>query len=256
MMTHKESYDAIFFEPLFAIEDRHFWFLTRNKVIFSMLNLVTRNLSPHFSMLEVGCGTGNVLHSLSQSFPEAFIGGIDLFSEGLNYARKRGCESLAQADIAHLPFSHSFDVVGIFDVLEHLPDEEFVLRRLQNILKPDGRLLITVPALPVLWSYFDVAAHHCRRYTKKSLQSVLLQAGYHVEFISYFMMSIVPLVWAQRAFSKFARQSGEDQVVDDLQIIPGLNGGLRALLSLESQIVRHQGHLPIGTSLMAIVTPK
>ena len=83
------SYDRAYFEPLFAIEDRHFWFRTRNKVIATVVSQITANLVPGYRVLEVGCGTANVLRVLEQACPHGMVMGMDLFSEGLQYARRR-----------------------------------------------------------------------------------------------------------------------------------------------------------------------
>lgn len=253
-MIEREGYDAHFFEPLFAIEDRHFWFRIRNEVIVAMLSHTAKSLPPRFSMLEAGCGTGNVLRAMSEAFPQALITGMDLFSDGLRFAAKRGSKTLVQADITSMPFASHFNVIGLFDVLEHLPDEQSVLVNLASILRRDGRLLVTVPALPSLWSYFDVASHHCRRYTRETLSAALLQAGYRVEFISYYMMSLVPLVWTLRILSRSSVDSADthSQALNELQVTPGLNGVLYALLKLESQFVMKRHPLPIGTSLVAV----
>src|SRR5205807_25061 len=98
----------------------------------------------------------------------------------------------------HAPFLDSFDMLGLFDVLEHLEDDCAVLKALRSLLSPAGSLLITVPASRALWSYFDVSAHHCRRYDVAELREKLTASGYEVEFITPYMASIFPLVYAGR----------------------------------------------------------
>ncbi len=255
-MAEHDSYDSVFFEPLFAIEDRHFWFRSRNRVIAALFENAVRGLPDTCRVLEVGCGTGNVLRVLSQTCPQATVVGMDLFPDGLMFAKRRGCRMLVQGDVHHAPLRSEFDIVGMFDVLEHLPDDRTVLSDLHSLLKPGGRLLLTVPALPALWSYFDEAAHHCRRYVLKELKEKLVETGYEVEFASYYMMSIFPFVWLQRAFVSATKRSDTasnvTQTLQDLKITRGLNGVLTFVLLQEARFVAHYRKLPIGTSLVAV----
>ncbi|HYN88796.1 MAG TPA: class I SAM-dependent methyltransferase, partial [Ardenticatenaceae bacterium] len=153
-------YDPQHFAPLFAIEDRHFWFRSRNRVIAAVARQLTADLNARYRVLEVGCGTGNVLRVLERVCARGTVMGMDLFAEGLSYARARTTCTLLQGDMRRPPFDAEFDLIGLFDVLEHLPDDVQVLRDLYAMLAPGGRLLMTVPAGPSLWSYFDEASGH------------------------------------------------------------------------------------------------
>jgi len=83
------SYDADFFTPLFAVEDRHFWFRSRNTVISALVENEVRRLPAGYRVLEVGCGTGNVLRELGKVCKNGQVIGMDLFIEGLEYAQRR-----------------------------------------------------------------------------------------------------------------------------------------------------------------------
>src|SRR5690349_10563409 len=83
------SYEPAYFAQLFAIEDRHFWFRARNRVLGRLVAGLTRGLPPGYRVLEVGCGTGTVLHTLEQACPAGTVIGMDLFAEGLAFARRR-----------------------------------------------------------------------------------------------------------------------------------------------------------------------
>jgi SAM-dependent methyltransferase len=249
------SYDADFFTPLFAVEDRHFWFRSRNQVISALVENEVHRLPAGYRVLEVGCGTGNVLRELGKVCINGQVIGMDLFIEGLEYARRRVGQGLVQGDMHAPPFGRKFNLVGLFDVLEHLPDDRCVLDDLYAMLEPGGLLFLTVPAFPSLWSYFDEASHHVRRYRLEELQSRLEQAGFKVETTSYYMMSIFPLVWAQRKLVPRrlqAMQDAHDRTVDDLKIVPVANQVLVALLGLEARWLKSGRRLPFGTSLLAL----
>ena len=117
------SYDRCWFAPIAKVEARHFWFRTRNKVIATVVSQITANLAPGYRVLEVGCGTGNVLRVLEQACPHGMVIGMDMFAEGLYYARQRTSCPLIQGDINKPPFAKQFDLICLFDVLEHLPDD-------------------------------------------------------------------------------------------------------------------------------------
>lgn len=253
------SYDPTYFKRLFAVEDRHFWFRARNRVILTLVRQITAGLPPGYRVLEVGCGTGNVLRVLEQACPDGVVVGMDLFAEGLQYARQRTSCFLLQGDIHAPPFGTRFDLIGLFDLLEHLPDDMKVLRNVHAILAPQGTLLLTVPAYPSLWSYFDKASHHCRRYALTELKSKLIHAGYRVEFITHYMASIFPLAWLGRRLATLTnqRRAGRagrtrDLATRELRVMPLVNGLLALVLAQEARVIAGRHRLPVGTSLLAI----
>ncbi len=185
---------------------------------------------------------------------------MDLFIDGLHFARRRVDCGLVQGDLHTPPFREAFSLVGMFDVLEHMPDDHLVLTDLRKMLADDGRLVITVPAYPSLWSYFDVAAKHARRYTQESLRAVLEATGYEVQQVSYFMALSFPLVWLTRRLAKNdplpEAEALDERVVSELRIVPVVNGLAAAALSLEARWVGTGHQLPFGTSLMAVARKK
>ncbi len=147
----------------------------------------------------------------------------------------------------------------MFDVLEHVPGDVAALRDIRELIESRGALLLTVPAHSSLWSYFDQASRHCRRYERAELQSKLEEAGYVVEYLSECMSAIYPLLWAHRRLvGLFAGKGGPEQadlrvlVSRELRIVPVLNGLLTWVLSAEANWVARGRRLPAGTSLLAI----
>ncbi|MBZ5676521.1 MAG: class I SAM-dependent methyltransferase [Acidobacteriia bacterium] len=117
------GYDPSFYELLYAAEDQHFWFRSRNAVIAAMVSQAVAGLAPGYRVLELGCGNGNVTRLLQATCSEGLVIGMDLFGEGLRNARRRGVTQLVQADVNRAPFQKKFQVIGMFDVLEHIPDD-------------------------------------------------------------------------------------------------------------------------------------
>lgn len=249
------GYDPSSFETLFAIEDRHFWFRARNQVIAALARQVVAPLSPGYRVLEMGCGDGNVLRVLERACPSGTVVGMDLYGEGLRYARKRTSCPLVKGDVRLSPFGKTFQLIGLFDVLEHIPDDNRLLRDLWGLLDNGAALLLTVPASESLWSYVDELAGHCRRYEPGDLRSKLEAAGFVVEYITPYMASTLPLMWLSRRSKAGTAAETPDALRSakrELRVIPVINGILAWVLSWEARWLATRRLLPFGSSLVAI----
>jgi SAM-dependent methyltransferase len=261
-MTDQKTFEPNDFPLLFEIEDRHFWFQARNKIITAFVKDLIKTFPDKYRVLEVGCGTGNVLRYLEKTCTDGMVVGMELFAEGLQYARTRVQCPLIQGDMMMPPFGVKFHLVGLFDVLEHLPEDTRVLEALHQMLEPGGVLMLTVPAHMSLWSYFDEASFHQRRYEKRDLRAKLMAAGYEIVHLTYYMTTLFPLVWSgRRAAALRERSSGKGEITservqkmaeDELKITPGVNGVLSAVLSVERQMILNRWPMPFGTSLLAV----
>ena len=250
----RDGYDPSAFPKLASIEDRHFWFRFRNRLLLSVIGDLAEPLPDGFRMLEAGCGNGNVLRFLSRTIRRGTVIGIDLFEEGLRLARQRSDAALVRGDVHASPFQCQFEIIGAFDVIEHLHDDHQALRDFHRLLSDDGFLLLTVPGHMALWSYFDTAAGHYRRYSHGELRETLERCGFQVEFMTEFMMVLYPILWIGRRLSAWLRgaQVAEAESLGDFRVIPGLNPLLLWMLSWELPLIRRRVHLPFGSSLLAI----
>ena len=245
--TVVQHYDPGYYQDLAEAERSHFWFVYRNRVIDWCARRFVR--APVRRALEVGCGTGNVLRVLQRVWPDARIIGMELFEDGLRFARARSSAALVCGRVEQMPFAASFDVVGMFDVLEHIPDDVTALKHIHERMHGQSRLLVTVPASPGLWSDFDVRAGHVRRYDRSSLARTLSQGGFHLEYVTPFMLPLVPLVWLHR---RARSSSARDVIRDELKINPLVNAVCGAALSVEFSWLRGGAGLFTGTSLLAV----
>lgn len=248
------GYDPVHFARLAEIEERHFWFTARRRLIQSLVAGLAEPLPAGYRVLEVGCGTGNVLSALQQACRRGKVFGMDRFLEGLLFAGRRGCPRLLQGDAHQPPFGEPFDIIGAFDVIEHLREDERVLSDLHSMLSPRGHLVVTVPAHQWLWSDFDDLSHHQRRYSHAELERKLRRAGFARVFVSPFMMSILPLVWLHRKLPAGASRREGNVIQAETRIVPVLNGVLGAVLSMEGRAVERGWRLPFGSSLVAVAS--
>ncbi|MEO7716505.1 MAG: class I SAM-dependent methyltransferase [Capsulimonas sp.] len=259
----RQSYDPDHFAPLFEAEDRHFWFRSRNTIISALTEQIVAPLGEGYRVLEVGCGTGNVLRRLSSVCTGGSVIGMDLFIEGLAFARTRTSAPLVQGDVYHSPFSAEFDMIGLFDVVEHIEDDGRVFNSLYGLLKPGGSLFVTVPAHMSLWSYFDTASHHCRRYEIPELTERLAQAGFEIEYVTEFMTALYPLVWLGRRMAamirgdkKITAEDAHQMSVNELRIVPLVNDLLTWALQGDVKRIKGRHQLSRGTSILALARKK
>ncbi|MEO7134082.1 MAG: class I SAM-dependent methyltransferase [Vicinamibacterales bacterium] len=258
-MTRAGGYNPDFYSPLFDAEDRHFWFRSRNCVLEQIIAAETAPFADGFRVLEVGCGTGYVLRMLHETCRRGCVIGMDLFADGLVLAKQRSAAPVVRGTIEAAPFALPFDLIGLFDTLEHIDDDAAVLDNLRKLLRSGGVLCVTVPAYEELWSDFDVESQHCRRYSPEVLYARLRKAGFTIDYLTPFMATLYPLARIGRLWSDARRRrnrdggtDGKSAVVDQLRIRPGINGMLTLLLAQEARLIAARKQLPIGTSLLAV----
>jgi SAM-dependent methyltransferase len=252
MTRERGGFDPDYFTQLARAEDHHFWFTSRNDLLARILAPIAAALPPHARVLEIGTGTGNTLRVLERAGGGARVVGVDAFVEGLRLARTRSNAALVCGSVDRLPLRGPFHLAAAFDVIEHVADEHGALCATRSVLAPGARLVVTVPAFQHLWSAFDEAAHHCRRYERPQLQAALERAGFRVDRLTFFMAALYPLVRARRWFGG----SGERAIARELRVVPGLNAALRAILGVEARAVAAGAQPPFGTSLLAIATAR
>ncbi len=203
------------------------------------------------SFLEIGCGTGFVLSGIHRRFPHHTLAGCEIFMEGLGFARARCPDvDLFQIDARRVPFDDEFDVVGAFDVLEHIEEDQTVLCQMFRAVKAGGGLLLTVPQHRFLWSAIDDYSFHRRRYARNELVSKVQRAGFRIRRVTSFVTLLLPLLLVSRL-----RRSGKSVALDpvaELRIHPLLNGALEEVLDFERRCIQMGVSFPFGGSLLLV----
>lgn len=188
------SYPADQNAACFRIEDGSFWFTHRNRCIVT----AARRFPPDGFILDVGGGNGVVAQALIDAGYETA-----LLEPGVVGARNakagRRLPTVINATITEAAIrAGSVPNVGLFDVLEHIEDDQSFVRQLCEILRPGGLMYVTVPAFNWLWSMSDVDAMHYRRYTRRSFTNVLA-GSFEVLYSTYLFERLVPLSMLVRA---------------------------------------------------------
>jgi SAM-dependent methyltransferase len=173
-----------------------------------------------------------------------------MFIEGLLPASRRLARSqLIQMDILNPAIKTRFDVVGMFDVLEHIDDDDQALVKLLDLLKPGGGAIITVPQHPFLWSASDNVACHKRRYSRKDLFEKLSEAGFKTLRIASFISFLLPFLLLSRWKAKVG---DENPILREFTIPHNFNVAFAKICDLELLLMKKGLTMPFGGSLVAI----
>ena len=167
-------------DACFAVEDSSFWFRHRNACLLELL----KSYPPSGTFFDVGGGNGFVAQAIQNAGLDVVL--VEPGPAGVRNAPKRGIRYIIHGTLEDAQFRPAtLPAVGLFDVIEHIQDDAKFLRKLHSLLRPNGRVYITVPAFQALWSHEDQEAGHWRRYTLQSLSDTLHDSGYEVELATY-----------------------------------------------------------------------
>ncbi len=237
-------------------EDRHFWTTTRFVLV---ARLIERYLGQQpIQLLDVGCGSGGLLRALRHRWPTATLAGLDGHEEALDLCRtKSGGEDLHLihhhlTDMQTLRLETQPNVVVLLDVLEHLDDPAAVVRDLAGRLATGGIMIVSVPALPLLWTERDVFLGHRKRYRRSDLAALLSDAGLHVQHSSYLFAALFfPVFVFRRLTARLLGLAGQDMEHSELKVWPILNTLAAWWCRLELEIAL-RCTLPWGTSVYCL----
>jgi dTDP-4-dehydrorhamnose reductase len=241
--------DRSFYKNYFKIEKEHWLMKIRRTIVQDSLDRYLGKAPKHTKLLDFGCGSGIFVEELEKAGFDAH--GVDISDEAVRFGALQGIKNLSVIDSHKINFpDNTFDVVLSMDVLEHLEDEEWALKEIERILKPNGIFVVMVPAYMFLWGVQDEVAHHYRRYTKGSLLKVVrdktklktVRSSYFNTFL-FAPIAIVRLV--SRLFNIKGRESDFDLNS------PMLNKILFSIFNFERKILKKIS-FPFGVSILAL----
>jgi SAM-dependent methyltransferase len=241
------------FAFLAEAETRHFWFRLRNKLIVGLVRQYFPNAK---SYLEVGCGNGAVMGAVAAEREWTRLTGSELHPSALRFSRDRlpGSVELIQMDARRIPFADTFDIVGAFDVVEHIEEDETVLAELTKAVRPGGGVLVAVPQHPLLWSGADDAAYHVRRYRRGELEAKMSKAGLNVIRSTSYVSLLLPLMLLSRAVDRSRHGDTSSIVRREFEISPFLNRILGSVTAAEVGATLAGFSWPAGGSRIVVAT--
>lgn len=235
------------YKKIYELEDLYWWFIGRRKLVKWLLQEHTPN-GKESRLFDLGCGTGLNVSTFATEY-KTF--GSDLSPEALRFCCERSVDGLfrCSADAIALR-DQSVDVVTALDVLEHVREDLPVLKEINRILTPGGKLIVTVPAYGFLWSEHDEALHHYRRYVARELRAKLIASNFEIERSTYFITALFFPILFFRLWQGLRRTSIEASV--SYRLPPAwINRILVWFLDVE-RCVLDQFNLPFGVSLVVV----
>ena len=235
------------------MDQRHFWMRWRMRAFLQQCRALSISTETPSSVLEIGCGLG-VLRQMLEAATRWNVDAMDLNAGALFHsAPGRGRTALYNIHDRAPDLAAKYDAIILFDVIEHIEDPVSFMRSALYHLRPGGYVFINVPALQSLYSKFDVAVGHCRRYSKATLETELAKAGLRKIDDRYWGFTMLPLL-ALRTLWLSLRGEGPDTgttVVQRGLVPPGklADAVLTAMMRVETGAIANP---PLGTSLLYV----
>jgi len=237
---------------MYEEEERHWWYAGMRSIVSTLLP--TGSLPANAVALDAGCGTGYNMGWLVRQYG-AKVTGLDFSTQALNFCRRRGGQSLVQADAASIPLRGClFDLVISFDVLTQLKTNSARIAALcefLRVLKPGGRLLLRVAAYEFLRSSHDTAVMTYHRYCKRELSRAVSDAGFRMRRITYANSVLFPVAFLWRMLKKAGLAPEGSDVRSRTRGGEGMNRAASSVLRFEAAALRRI-NFPFGVSIFLL----
>lgn len=227
--------------------ENHFWFEWRFQILLQLFQETGISLTIPLKGMDVGCGNGIILRQIEHS-TNWRVDGVDLSKKSLVLANvTRGELFLYNIHDRYHDFREHYDFIILFDVLEHIKNTQLFLESLLFHLKPSGWLFINVPALTLLFSNYDRAAQHIRRYDKKKMQRELASNNIKVYGMRYWGLSLIPLLMMRKII--LTSNLDNSMIIEKGFKVPNnwINKWLLQIMRIEISLIKKP---LLGTSLM------
>ena len=235
--------EDIVYRDMIYQEKYHWWFKARREILDSYLS--NFNLPENANILEIGCGTGGNIPILQQY---GTVKAIEMDVFAIEYAKNTGAE-IRQGHLPNnFPYDGKFDLICMFDVLEHIEKDNETLKVIKDYLKPNGKLFITVPAYQWLYGSHDKLLHHKRRYSKRDLVQKLNTNKFDIVKLSFFNTLLFPFVIIARILDMINPSNTSTGYGTPNKI---LNSIFYSVFRSEKKILKIM-RFPFGTSLIVL----
>jgi 2-polyprenyl-3-methyl-5-hydroxy-6-metoxy-1,4-benzoquinol methylase len=233
-----------------ANSEDHFWFQWRARATAALITRIGLPTREKLRVFDIGCGTGITARQLSRTTSWVFDG-ADLNVEALRRCTG-GFDRVLYYDVLERSeeLRGRYDVAILFDVIEHIEEPRSFLEAVLVHLKPGGMLLVNVPALMALFSVYDTAVGHCRRYDKAMLAAEFSGLDAAVVDQAYWGFSMIPLLMARKLVLRHQTDEAQTIRTGIVPPSPAAHALLKGMMSAETALVRRP---PLGSSLLAAI---
>lgn len=236
-----------FYEKYFELEKDNWWFRTRRNMIWWLIK--EYNIRDKDKILDYGCGSGFLVGKMQEGGLNAY--GVDISQEAIQMGVSRGVKNLYALGSIKSDFDDNyFDMILAMDVVEHIEKDTEVIKELKRLLKPEGHLVIMVPAYQWMWGVQDEVAHHFRRYSMSSISKLAKSAGLNIVRKSYFNTFLFPPVAAVRLASRFFKLKNRESDFDINHSF--MNKLLYGIFNFEFKLLKHI-NFPFGVSILLVL---
>jgi SAM-dependent methyltransferase len=239
--------ERVLYEHMEEFDGAHWWYRGRRRIL---ADLIRREVQPppNARIFEIGCGSG---HNLPMLANFGSVDALELDEAACALAEKRLGRPVMRAPLPELEGvpRHHYDMIGAFDVIEHIKDDAAALASIAERLKPGGKLVMTVPAHQWMWSAHDDLIHHVRRYSRRRLKQLVEASPLRLEKIGYFNSFLFPLAVAERVATKLRRKESANLKLPP----PILNRALEGVFAAERHFAG-RFPMPPGLSLFAVAS--
>jgi SAM-dependent methyltransferase len=233
------------------MDERHFWMKWRTRAFLQQCRALSISTDTPSSVLEIGCGQG-ILRQMLEAATKWNVDAMDLNAGALFHsAPGKGRTALYNIHDRAPALAAKYDAIILFDVIEHIEDPVSFMRSALYHLRPGGYVFINVPALQSLYSKFDVAVGHCRRYRKGTLETELAKAGVRKVDDRYWGLTMLPLLALRKLWLSLRSENpGAGTTVVQRGLVPPgklADAVLTAMMRIETSVIASP---PLGTSLL------
>jgi len=247
-VSENDGYNPDIFDHMPYSEEPHYFNKAR---AFLILWIIKHFFANAANFLEIGCGKGTILSKIQEAHPSFTCWGSEIYLKGLEHIKKKLTNvHLFQTDARQLPFYEEFDIIGAFDVLEHIEEDVAVLKEMYKAVKPQGGIILSVPQYPQLWSQRDEFLYHKRRYTRTELVKKVRDAGFRICKVTSFNVLLFPLFLLIAMHNRYPKKNYNP--FREFNIPRPLQKILTEIFALERFLIQLGIILPFGGSLLLV----
>jgi 2-polyprenyl-3-methyl-5-hydroxy-6-metoxy-1,4-benzoquinol methylase len=244
--------DAAYTLEYELFEKKHWWHVARGELIRWAIDRYI-NPTPDTRWLDIGCGTGVLLEEYPRIGANQKIG-LEMDAGSVERGKSKSLDIRQTTDPNDFKYSAfgKFNLITLCDVIEHIDHDDQAIAGVYDALQPNGYALITVPALPSLWSAHDVRNHHFRRYVKTGLQKLFPADRWEILRTTYFSTFLLPMIWSYRTAKKLLKGTDPNEAENDKKFgPPWIDATFLAIFRTECRCIR-LASMPLGSSLLLV----